>query len=65
MNNLFKISNTEYLNPPEDYNHIETFPNFQNKLHNDSKCGNNSSHAVHLVVRVREQHCAQACNPRP
>ncbi len=32
MNNLFKISNTEYLNPPEDYNHIETFPNFQNKL---------------------------------
>ena len=32
MNNLFKISNTEYLNPPNEYNFIETYPTFQNKL---------------------------------
>lgn len=33
MNNLFKIINTEYLNAPDEYNYIETFPEFQNKLH--------------------------------
>ena len=32
MNNLFKINNTTYLDPPKEYNNFELYPNFQIKV---------------------------------
>ena len=32
MNKLYKISNTQYLNPPKEYSNAYLFPQFQNKL---------------------------------
>ena len=32
MNNIFKITDTEYINPPNEYLSESTYPDFQEKL---------------------------------